>query len=419
MNGVDATAARVGATVTFPATLQDNANTLSVSVQNPGQAAPATATATVTYPFMAFTNGQPASFAIGQPDMVSVMETADDKIVSDPYGRVVIVSGVLYVPDDALGRVMGYSEVPTASDASADFVLGKADFTDTTATASATTMGTPGTMATDGQRLFVTDFTHSRVLVFDTAPTTSGAPASYAIGQPELVTGAAACSATGLDHPESVTYAAGRLIVTDTYNSRVLIWNSVPDTFGVAPDVVLGQGSFTTCVADDDDQDGTRDATPSARVMDFPSDAWSDGERLVVTDSANNRVLIWNEFPTTNFAAADVVLGQPDFGSVSPGLGASGLEYPYYVHSNGNQLFVADAYNNRVLIWDSLPQANAQSADHVLGQFDFTTGTANSGDLSVNEIGFDNVTGVYVFGNQLFVSDNNNNRILVFDASAP
>lgn len=153
--------------------------------------------------------------------------------------------------------------------------------------------------------------------------------------------------------------------------------------------------------------------------MDFPSDAWSDGERLVVTDSVNNRVLIWNEFPTTDFAAADVVLGQPDFGSVAAGLGASGLEYPYHVHSNGNQLFVGDASNNRVLIWDSLPEANAQPADQVLGQFDFATGTTNNGDLSTNEIGFDNVTGVFVYGNQLFVSDNNNNRILVFDAGAP
>lgn len=253
VNGAAATITRADDTVTFPATLQDNANTLTVSVQNPGQAAPVTATATVTFPFMSFTNGQPASFAIGQPDMVSVIETADDKIVNDPYGRVVIVNGVLYVPDDGLGRVMGYSEVPTASDASADFVLGKADFTDTTATASATTMAAPGSLATDGQRLFVTDYTNSRVLVFDTAPTTSGAPASYAIGQPDLVTGTYACSATGLNHPESVTYAAGRLIVTDTSNNRVLIWNSAPDTFGVTPDVVLGQGSFTTCAADDDD----------------------------------------------------------------------------------------------------------------------------------------------------------------------
>ncbi|MFA7461180.1 MAG: Ig-like domain-containing protein, partial [Trueperaceae bacterium] len=36
VNGVDATATRVGTTVTFPATLQDNTNTLTVSVQNPG-----------------------------------------------------------------------------------------------------------------------------------------------------------------------------------------------------------------------------------------------------------------------------------------------------------------------------------------------------------------------------------------------
>src|SRR5260221_14544868 len=37
--------------------------------------------------------------------------------------------------------------------------------------------------------------------------------------------------------------------------------------------------------------------------------------RLLVSDNANNRVLIWNSIPTTNGAAANLVLGQPDFSS--------------------------------------------------------------------------------------------------------
>jgi hypothetical protein len=37
------------------------------------------------------------------------------------------------------------------------------------------------------------------------------------------------------------------------------------------------------------------------------------GSKLVVSDSTNNRVLIWNSIPTANGVPADVVLGQPDF----------------------------------------------------------------------------------------------------------
>jgi WD40 repeat protein len=44
----------------------------------------------------------------------------------------------------------------------------------------------------------------------------------------------------------------------------------------------------------------------------------SDGVRLFVTDLGYNRVLIWNSIPTQNNQPADVVVGQPDFTSLSP-----------------------------------------------------------------------------------------------------
>ena len=65
--------------------------------------------------------------------------------------------------------------------------------------------------------------------------------------------------------------------------------------------MVLGQNSFTNCIANDDDQDGADDGVPTARTLASPTGVWSDGTRLVVADKSNNRVLIWNSFPTTNF----------------------------------------------------------------------------------------------------------------------
>jgi hypothetical protein len=35
----------------------------------------------------------------------------------------------------------------------------------------------------------------------------------------------------------------------------------------------------------------------------------------MITDTDNNRVLIWNTIPSTNYAAADIVMGQTDCSS--------------------------------------------------------------------------------------------------------
>jgi len=47
----------------------------------------------------------------------------------------------------------------------------------------------------------------------------------------------------------------------------------------------------------------------------------SDGTRLFVTDLGHNRVLVWNSIPNANGAAADFALGQPDLTSATPNYG--------------------------------------------------------------------------------------------------
>jgi hypothetical protein len=76
----------------------------------------------------------------------------------------------------------------------------------------------------------------------------------------------------------------------------------------------------------------------------------------------NNRILVWNTFPTQNFAAADVVLGQPNFtcgvqlndgtGCVSGAASAKNLKMPTGVYqSPGNKLIVTDGGDSRYLIF--------------------------------------------------------------------
>lgn len=61
--------------------------------------------------------------------------------------------------------------------------------------------------------------------------------------------------------------------------------------------------------------------------LNHPNGIASDGTHFVVCDTWNNRILIWNSFPTEN-TQADVVLGQKDFTSFTAGDGMDQVNWP-------------------------------------------------------------------------------------------
>ena len=69
---------------------------------------------------------------------------------------------------------------------------------------------------------------------------------------------------------------------------------------------------------------------------------------------------------------ADVVLGQADFDSIGPGL-QDGFQNASAIASDGIRLVVADSNNNRVLIWNSIPMLNGTPPEVVVGQPDLMT----------------------------------------------
>ena len=171
--------------------------------------------------------------------------------------------------------------------------------------------------------------------------------------------------------PRGVHLVDGRLIVADTGQNRVFIWNKLPTTPHQVPDVVLGQVATT-------DTERNSGGRVSGSSLMYPSGLWSDGKRLVVCDAWNHRVLIWNQWPTEHGQAADVVIGQPDFSANQPnveGVGATpnsrSLNWPYGVDSDGERLFIADTGNRRVLIYHTFPTDNYPAADAVFGKASF------------------------------------------------
>ncbi|MBX7044792.1 MAG: fibronectin type III domain-containing protein [Ignavibacteria bacterium] len=109
-------------------------------------------------------------------------------------------------------------------------------------------------------------------------------------------------------------------------------------------------------------------------VFVLPGATMNSEGKVFVVDKSNNRVLIFNSMPTSNKQQADVVIGQSDFTSNGSGYGANQLNNPAGVVSDGTRLFIADEGNNRILVFNTIPVSNGASANIVLGQTTFGAG---------------------------------------------
>lgn len=235
--------------------------------------------------------------------------------------------------------------------------------------------------------------------------------------QPDVTSsGTSGCGAGDLsDVAAAHITPMGRLIVADEGNHRVLIWNSIPDSGQLGPaNIVIGQADMDSCNENGSAEVDTRGPT-SRGVLSRPAAVWSDDTRVIVSDLGNNRVLIWNTFPGTG-RDADHVLGQADFVGSQPNAGADArantLNEPRSVDVNEHgQLAVADAGNSRVLIWNSIPQADGRAADQVVGQPTFE-------DRGVSTV--PNAQSIYLPHNvrfhkrNLIVSEPERNRVMIW-----
>lgn len=286
---------------------------------------------------------------------------------------------------------------------SAGIVLGQADFNTAASGTARSGMNQPSSAAISGTKLLVLDSVNHRILIWNTMPTENGQAADVVVG-----TGSAGTTQNTMSSPAGLCIAGTKLIVADTGNHRVLIWNTIPETDYANADQVLGQMDFISGSAN-------RGGSATVGTLNNPSGVWSDGTYLMVADTGNNRVLVWETFPESHGAGATLVLGQSDFISTSPNRGGSAagntLNRPSGVWSNGTRIMVADVYNYRVLIWNTMPTANGVAADSVLGQSSMTTGTAGTSGTELKV-----VKGLFSLNGKIYVSDTGNNRIMIWNS---
>lgn len=177
--------------------------------------------------------------------------------------------------------------------------------------------------------------------------------------------------------PRGVHLVGDKMIVADTGQNRVFVWDDFPALY----ENKLTHRPATVVLGQVDGLATGRNAGQgvTASSLQYPSGVWSDGERLIIADAWNHRVLIWHRFPTTNGQPADVILGQPNPQLNQPnvsGIGATpserSMNWPYGVTSDGKSLWVADTGNRRVLYFAEIPSQDFTEADGVIGKADFT-----------------------------------------------
>jgi hypothetical protein len=112
---------------------------------------------------------------------------------------------------------------------------------------------------------------------------------------------------------------------------------------------------------------------------------------LFVCDTGHHRLLVWNRAPQRDATAADFVIGQPAFSSEGRGL----LAVPTGVAASDGVLAVADAWNDRVLLWHRLPRGADALPDVALDGLKWPYGVA-------------------LHEGRLYVADTGNRRVLVW-----
>jgi len=422
-----------------------------------------------------FTTGQAGRAVIGQTTFAGALAGASQTLIGAASG-LAYKNGTLFVADsNRLGagpinnRILIYHGInsrfpaPTepppgvglrcpACGGKASLVLGQANFTTTDPGASPSGMQLPTDVATDGTILAVADTNNNRVLIWKTIPAANNAPADVVVGQPDFTTTLTTVppTAKSMRGPQGVWIQDGKLYVADTQNHRVLIYNSIPASNGVAADVVLGQPDFTTFVEPDLTQ-AKSDATADNLLN--PVSVTSDGVRLYIADLGHNRVLIWNSLPTKNAQAADLALGQPNLTSsipnnsftgspatastdttnketpvmctvssgtdlannpMYPALCSSTMSFPRYALSDGTWLFIADGGNDRILVYRHIPTASGAAPDIILGQ---ANGTSDEASASTDRL--QTPTSLAWDGTNLYVSDTYNRRVMIYSPAEP
>lgn len=196
--------------------------------------------------------------------------------------------------------------------------------------------------------------------------------------------------------------------VADTWNNRVMIYRTTGGAVwdnNTEPYRVLGQSDFTDSTS----------LTKNTLENNLAKMNWPVGVaacvventiRIFVTDTNNDRILVWNDLPESNGASADFAMYHvvaPDTATVGGednsigyiNQNATEIAWPWAIWTNGERLICTDTRASRVLIWDGLPTDATDYPDTVVftGASSTPRSIISDGDYLIvgdHNIGLDN-----------------------------
>jgi DNA-binding beta-propeller fold protein YncE len=374
------------------------------------------------------TDGMSADNVLGQTDFVTGTAGNSAGEFYEPRDVTWIAGdSLLIVSDTRNSRLLAFDLSGGITDGmSAANVLGQADFTGTAAATAQNRLNWPRYLKHNSGTglLWVTDTVNNRILAFDlSGGITDGMNASYVLGQSNYTSNTAAVSQAGLDTPYGLGLDTDndRLYVADHDSNRIVIYDVAAVTNGEAAVGLLGHHQVDggqlvpdwTATAADDGLRGTDVGLnlPGGLVLD------EDNHRLYIAERNNNRVIV-HQLDTDDELIGpypDYVLGQPDLQTIAHGCSQTIMDEPLGIDldRDNQRLFVADAANHRVLVYDlSGGITDGMNASYVLGQPDFTTQTVAATQSKFNfsvDVHYD------AANDRLFVGDANNDRVMIFD----
>ncbi len=263
--------------------------------------------------------------------------------------------------------------------------------------------------------LWVADTGHHRLLGWRQVPESDNQPADIVIGQPDAASeGRNAKGAAGpasLNVPTGVCAWGEGLAVADAWNHRVLLWHRTPERNNQPADLILGQATAGEMLANRGSD------RPSAATLNWPYGVAVVAGVLAVADSGNRRVLLWQD-PCRTGQPADLVLGQSDFTcrdeNGGSAVGPAGMRWPHDLAFWRDRLALADAGNNRVMLWQGLPAAPGAAAEVFLGQADAAACDHNGAAYYPSASTLNMPYALAANDDLLIVADTANSRLLGF-----
>ncbi len=392
-------------------------------------------------------SGAEAIAVIGQPDFDSREDrvgrdglSSPNSLAYDPQRE------TLFVMDG--NRVLAFDVSDASLDQETGFeafaVIGQDDFeTNEPNEDSRKISNGPISLDYEYDRLLVGSFTKNRVMMFDVSPAAlegaSNPDAIAVLGQPDYENTDPAITQDRLTMTR-VTVDTDRQIayVPDGYpaGNRINIFDIHPERMSETLTPLVDQIGHINPEGEPDWLARSANDRISPRFWTQGRDVSIDRvhHRLFMSDNYSHRVMIFQLDRMNRLLdrGARWVLGQTDPATsvLLPGRDAATIKLPLAVEydESHERLFVADTWNERVLVFDMTPGQvdSGMAASYVLGQADFTSweqttaadrlhfgsregnGIGTSGGRTA-ELALDKVN------QRLFVADGSNNRVVVFD----